>query len=461
MMNEKDTIRALFDSCSPTEEQIRRMEQEVFSEQTAARKTFGRKLRMMPAIAAVLMITAAITTIATSLPAIKQYFFPGVGVVEVDSMEETAPIYMMVDQSCDEGTDFTCLYGVWHDNTASINIVTEETRYDQLPADTLFGTVSAELEVFSPRPLSTPDQTITWQNRYIITYTDVTWEEAAAGLPLGSHTIPFTRMPAEYRTYAIEDKGLRLELIPLTDDLTTFAINVDYLDGRGDICLWLGSNDKRLNAYDPLQPQESYLRLIDAEGNLYSLWRQRGGIHSISEKPKAEIVGFRAEYLSFYNDFEARGESYLFDIPMLADGESVDVNHDFVFCDGVTPGRILSVGYNTKKTAGELDRKLYFPMGYRSVFVEGVEKDGIWYWCRPEHSAEYDAYLEQFLVEDTRDPYEMTKMDPMVGIHMVDYDGPENTVEHIEHYIPNGSDTITISVDGVNGVAWGDWNIDF
>jgi hypothetical protein len=52
-------------------------------------------------------------------------------------------------------------------------------------------------------------------------------------------------------------------------------------------------------------------------------------------------------------------------------------------------------------------------------------------------------------------------MDPMVGIHMVDYDGPDKTVEHIEHYIPNGSDTITISVDGVNGVAYGDWNIDF
>lgn len=465
MMNEKDTIRSLFDGCSPDEEQVHRMEREILATHRNGRKSV-KKLRLMPAIAAVLMITVGITAIASAVPAIKRNFFPGVGLVEVDSMEETAPLYMMADQNCDEGTDFTCMYGVWYDNTAFIEIMTE-TRYDEMPAETLFGDIQAEMEIFSPKFVSSDKNGITWLSTYIINYTDVTWEKAAAGLPLGAYTIPFTRMPAEYQTYAVEDKGLHLELIPLTDDLTTFAMSISYLDERGEISIMAGSYDPRLkSANRENQTRDSYMKLIDADGNLYPLVRRRDNgeyihIFSISEQPKAEIVGFRAEYLSFSNDFKLRGESYLFEVPMLADGESVDVNHDFVFCDGVTPGRILSVGYNTKLTGGQINRKMYFSMGYRSVLTEAVEKDGIWYWCRPEHTAEYDAYLEQFLIEDTRDPYEMTQLDPMGWIHMVNYDGPENTIEHMEHYISDGSDTITVAVASVNGIAWGDWNIDF
>ena len=118
MKNENDMIRGLFDDCLPDNEQIARMEQKIrcAHEEQKKMRSHG-KMRLLPILAAALIMTVGISAIA-SAPAVKRYFFPGVGVVEIDGTVDTPPLYMLADQDCDSGTDFHCLYGYWYDNTA-------------------------------------------------------------------------------------------------------------------------------------------------------------------------------------------------------------------------------------------------------------------------------------------------------------------------------------------------------
>ena len=454
MKNEHEMIRGLFDACLPDNEQITRMEQKICCAHEEQKKTGSLgKLRLLPILAAALVMTVGISAIA-SAPAIKRYFFPGVGVVEVDGAVDVPPLYMLADQDCDVGADFSCLYGYWYDNTAEVWI-TSQTRYEEIQADILFGDTDGAVELMY---VSNMDGDVTkLQSTYRIIYSDVPWEDAAQGLPLGEYSVPFTRMAAEYRTYSIEDKGLRLELIPLTDDLTTFAAGISYLDGRGDIYLNQRSHYLYQNPYDAMA-------LVDAAGNTYPLKKMEDiNIFSVRETPHAEIVGFRADYLTFVRDFSAEGESVTVALPLPADGEAMDVGVEFVFPDGVTRGRVRSVGYNTTLTEDlQIDRTQDFGGGYYAVVTDAVEQNGVQYWTELFYTDAYYAYLEEYLVEEIRSPYDRDDdNNPMRPMHMISLMGLENAVQHVEHYIPDGKDTVTMKANHYSAIAYGNWDIDF
>ena len=469
MKNEKDMIRTLFDEFLPDEGQIARMERNIAETHKRADKGTGRKLRLMPILAAALVMTVGITAAAAAVaaPVIKRYFYPGVGVVEMDAAS-AEPLYMLVDQDCDNGTDFTCLYGIWQDNSARF-LFSSQTRYEDISADVLFGDDNAELKHMGAS--SVDGNPLNLVSKYRVTYSDVTWEEAAAGLPLGEHTVPFTRMAAEYRTYSVEECGLHLELIPLTDDLTTFAAEISYLDGHDTIDLEQRANYIYQNPYDAMA-------LVDALGNTYPLKERQGGdfnIFSITETPAAEIVGFRADYLAFTRDFSWDGESVTVELPLPADGEAMDVGLEFVFPDGVTKGMVSKVGYNTSlrdtqhsdyhSDTDEKMNKIYkenFPMGFYAVVTEAVEQNGIQYWTELFYTDDYYAYLEPYYDENVRSPYDTeTEWAPMTPRHSVSTWSLENAVQHTEHYIPDGRDTVTMKADRYSAIAYGDWDIDF
>ncbi|MBR5870288.1 MAG: hypothetical protein IKZ09_04560, partial [Clostridia bacterium] len=54
-----------------------------------------------------------------------------------------------------------------------------------------------------------------------------------------------------------------------------------------------------------------------------------------------------------------------------------------------------------------------------------------------------------------------TEWAPMTPRHSVSTWSLENAVQHIEHYIPDGRDTVTMKADHYSAIAYGDWDIDF
>ncbi len=472
MKSENEMMKALFDGLDPTEEQIFRMERNIMEECWRAGKEKSRKWHLMPVLAAALIMAIGVSAVAAAVPAVKRYFYPGLGVVELDESVDV-PFYMLVDQDCDEGTDFTCQYGVWQNNSAEVWF-TSQTRYEDIASDVLFGDVNAELKF---KWISNKDgDPLTQVNTYCVVYSDITWEEAAAGLPLGEHTVPFTRMAAEYRTYSVEDCGLQLELIPLTDDLTTFVAEISYLDGRGDLDL----NQDAWDMYDPTPNAGYAMTLVDAEGNTYPLKRSpKINIFSIDTAPAAEIVGFRADYLAFTRDFYTEGEAVTVELPLPADGESMDVNLEFVFPDGVTKGRVRAVGYNTSLSEephvidyeyisdvsdGNVikERNPLFGMEYYAVVTDAVEQNGIQYWPRLIPIDDDYVFAASDFIEDVRTFYKFEdEWTPKSPMHLVGTKGLENGIEHIVHYVPDGRDTVTMKADRYDAIAYGCWDIDF
>ena len=238
--------------------------------------------------------------------------------------------------------------------------------------------------------------------------------------------------------------------------------------------------DQRTN-YIYQNPYDA-MALVDALGNTYPLKECHGGevnIFSITETPVAEIVGFRADYLAFTRDFSWDGESVTVELPLPADGEAMDVDLEFVFPDGVTKGKVRSVGYNTtlgtEKTVldydhvhsvrdGKLviDRQQLFGMGYYAVVTEAVEQNGVQYWTELFYTDDYCAFLEPYLVDDEPSPYDAEYVpNPMSPMHLISMMGLENAIQHIEHYIPDGRDTVTMKADYYSAIAYGDWDIDF
>lgn len=164
MKNEKDTIRALFEDITLSDEEITRMEQQILHPAEKTRK-YRRKLRLGPLAAAILVMVLSLTAISAA-PAIRKYFFPGVGVVEVTGEEEAAPLYMMLDTAEHPVGNYELLAGYWHNGTAKAWI-RSQTRYEELPEEDLFSHTDAVLTLESfanapgsptntPRPTALP-----------------------------------------------------------------------------------------------------------------------------------------------------------------------------------------------------------------------------------------------------------------------------------------------------------------
>ncbi|MBE6611469.1 MAG: hypothetical protein E7632_03150 [Ruminococcaceae bacterium] len=434
MKHDTNTIRKLFDAASPDAEQIARMEREILHH---AQPKPSRRLRFMPIAAAALLMAIGITAVSAA-PAIIRHFFPGVGIVAVQ--EGDAPLYMMLSDDSDTAR-LDCLYGYWQDGTAEVYFKSN-IRYEEKELDT-------DCELQHIGATSTPSGMIQTYRLSV----DATAKEAAEGIEFDGGLLKFDRMPAEYHPYTVEDTGLRLTMIPLTEDLTTFAMSAEYLDGRGEVELCSGT------AYEGIA--KPTMHLIDENGVTYPMVRyQNSEIFTVKQTPAAPIVGFRSDALTFRRAFytDDLGTPVTVNIPY--DGEAETVNLGFTFPDGVTVGKVIAVGRNNAVITDK-DYSADYPMGSLTIITEASEQDGIRYWYDLNYSEDYQAYLDDYLVVETRSPYDTSPLNPMSPRMHLGRTNTNDGVRKTQHYVSDGSGTVELVADHYYGEAPGEWSIDF
>jgi len=434
MKNDYD-IRRLFETLSPDSREIDRIERAVLKRE---KPHTVRRLRPVP-VAALLIMLLIVTAAAASAPSVIRYFFPGVGIVEVPEGEDTPPLYMILDSEADTGL-FDLLYGYWYGDTVEVYF-RSPVRYEE--RETAGELLQIGVKV-------TPEGYI---QTYRLTFSDVTHEEAAAGIDFDGKLLRFNRMPAEYCPYIVEDTGLRLTMIPLTEDLTVFAMAVEYLDGRGGLEL-LASRPFSNLAADPT------MYLIDEKGTAYPMIRYYNSqIFTVQEIPSAPVAGFRSDMLAFRRDFgtDTPGTSVI--IPLPGEGDAANVNIPFTFPDGVTMGKITAVGCNNGIEYEENSRN--FPMGSLTVVTEAAEQNGIRYWYHLHYGESYHKFLEQYLVYESRSSYDMSPLDSMAPRILLGRTVAGNGMIKTEHYVPDGKKTVELIADSYAAEAPGSWNIEF
>ncbi|MBQ8640800.1 MAG: hypothetical protein IJ480_01160 [Clostridia bacterium] len=443
MKNEK--IRALFDTLSPDGEQKERMMGKILC---GERKKTGRHLPMKPILAAAMVLVLSIGVMAVS-PTLRQYFFPGLGLVTTD---ETQPLYLMLDPASDGG-EYSCLYGYWLDGTAQFWIETEQDYKAQTAEDLLKGR-NGEVFLESVHWDSLSDRQT---GTYRVTVPELTASEAEDGVDFAGGRVRFLGMPALYHPYVKEENGLRLTLIPLAEDLTAFAADLCYLDGRDN-----GMTLHTRYTYDsPVDGQYiSAMMLRDENGNTYPLVRiGQSSIYTLENKPDAPVTAFVSEMLEFsvYADDPADGTTV--SVPVPEDGEMLETDLTFTFPDGVTEGKILAVGHSNPVygTISEAD----FPMGYLTVVTDASEQDGIRYWYHPVYGEAYDSFLQPYLVTEVRSPEEVDPMEPMVPRLQIGRVEREYKLQSTQHYISDEKDTVELWIDGYRAAVPGDWTIEF
>lgn len=219
-------MKQLFDTLSPDQDQLNKMKANI-RERAVPRR--NARLHLTPIIAAILILTASITAVSAS-PALRQWFFPGIGVVDVEG-DAAEPLYMILDNTSGDNTRYTTAYGFWLEGTVQFWIKST-VRYDEMDAHKLLPYPNAELSLIEVTQAAGDN---TMLGMYQIKIPNITSEQAAEGILFDGKTVKFSGMPAQYRQYTTEQCGMRLTLIPLTEDLTTFAIELEYADGRGSV----------------------------------------------------------------------------------------------------------------------------------------------------------------------------------------------------------------------------------
>lgn len=458
MKTEKHMQTILKDAFSPDDGQIAAMEQNILNAvQPCSTEPAKSSLRFrVPAkavLAAAMVVVLSVTGIS-AVPSIRQFFFPGAGVVEIESADE--PLYMILDTETEADADYEILYGYWYDDKAAVHIQSM-TRYENLDPASLFDTenVSLTLEGVNFTYDLDVEENIVSGQEYRIVLDSLSYTEIQNGIRFGNTLLHFDRMPVDYHPYIKEENGLRLTLIPMTLDYTLFAAEIAYTDREGSLTLQTKSH--YLSGHNA-----SAMYLIDADGKMYPLQQDRNSIfYRIEESPSAPIVGFRAEQLIFNRDFTKNNQETLVTVSLPVQGEAAVINQPFSFPDGVV-GNIYAVGYDNAILEEQyIDKESEFPLGYLSVITEAVERNGIRYWFELFYTDEYTAYLNQFTVEEARDPYSVSPMTPLSPKSRISLIGLENMVHHTEHYVSDGQDSVVLKADSYTGIAAGEWDIDF
>jgi len=388
--------------------------------------------------------------------ATREYYVPEQGVVSADS--RSIPYLLLDTEAAGEG-----MYGYWRNETAQFWVETQKNYDAGSPEDLLDGRAGEVMMVYVHWDSIADANTYT----YHVTVPELSAEEAMEGITFDGDTVRFAGMPVQYQPYVKEENGLRLTLIPLAEDLTTFAAELDYTDGRAE-ALTLHT------AYKYEQPAEdrvvSPMYLRDAEGNLYPLARiSHSNIYTLEETPAAPITAFVSEML----EFSAETEEYTaVTVPVPAEGEILETDISFTFPDGVTEGKILTVGRSTPVYEVSTEEHPYstytaealadeYPMGYLTVVTEAAEQDGIRYWYDLTYGDTYRDFLQPYLVEESRMPGDPTPMDPMVPKYSVGRWLDEYRILRTDHYIADGEDTVELRTIGYRASAPGDWTIEF
>jgi len=444
-MMKRNDYKRLFDSLSPTDEQLIKMKAKIYESRQPTRRP-GLRLRLVPVVCALTVLALGITAVSAS-PALKRYFFPGVGVVEADESTD-APLYMMLDLDSAQNDRYTVTNGYWHDGTARFWLETQ-LRYDEKEASELLPYTDAAVENYA---VSQPTALSPSVGKYCVTIPNVTSDEAAEGLLFDGHAVKFSGMPAEYRPYTTEECGLRLTMIPLTETLDTFAVELEHTDGRGEI-----SPTSTFEFSTAGVENDPSFTVVDEYGRVYPMQKIRGtNIFCTTEKPKAKIVRFESDCITFSSDFD-EGVTVTIDLP--EKGTAKEVNKTFTFPDGVTEGMITAIGYdNCIKDEWHVEAEKYFPSGYVSLTASNCEANGIKYWYGADYTDEYRSFIEPYLTEEYKSPYDSTfePMAPRTLYRVID-DGLHTSL----HYIDDGSGRFDAVVTYYTAQAFADWRIMF
>lgn len=439
-MDNKD-MKQLFGTLSPDEDQLNRMKANI-NERTATRRR--TRLHAIPIITAALILVLSITAVSAS-PALMQWFFPGVGVVEVDH-DTTEPLYMMLDNTSSGNDCYTATYGFWLDGTVQFWIESA-VRYDEMDVHELLPYSDAELSLISVTR-TTASGTMT--GCYSIRIPNITSEQAAKGVLFAGGTVKFNGMPSQYRQYTAEQCGMRLTLIPLTEDFTTFAIELEYTDGRGSVT--------PVSKKDVGYPAS--FTIVDRNEKVYALTNlPKTNIFTTREAPSAEIVRFASDCIAFSSFFPETPVIVTIELP--EPGEAVTLNREFTFPDGVTKGMITAVGYNNPiEECYDREHEKNFPQGYLAFITAACEQNGIKYGYNINYSADYFAFIEPHLVVESKTPYDQSaEFNPMAPRIMIrDIGDGEHTSFH---YVDDGSGTFDAMINYYSAQAFGDWEIIF
>lgn len=454
MKNENEIIRTLFEKIGPDEAAVTRMEKNILSASISKPR---RKFRPAVLAAAVLAAVLAVGTISAS-PSVRRYFFPDEGIVEMTENDE-APLYMMLDPENMQSTGYDIIAGYWHDGSARVWI-TSQKKYEDIPVSDLFENADASIELLGVHY----DSISGYSQTYLLEYTDISWDAAYEGVCFKDDRLCFVQAPVEYRPYVLENCGIRLTLIPLTRDLTTFAAEAEYVDGHDTL-------EIRAKSIYASRRNDYCMFLTDEHGTSYPLKNLTGSIFTIDAVPKAEITDFTADYIVVNRHFD---DSTIIQAPLPADGEFIETDIGFTFTDGVTKGNISAVGYNNpiyKEPYAENDPSSpyaqlkeaadSYPLGYLSVITDMIAENGVEYWYQLAYTDEYYEFLSRYIIMESRSPYDNSPMNPLAPKQTSSFEGLDGQVRHIEHYVPDGNDTVKLEAHGYYGIAYGDWSIDF
>ena len=447
MKNEKEQFRNLFGALSPDAEQLERMEKCIVQENNTQKR---HRIRPAALIAAVVLIGAGITAVSAA-PALSRYFFPDAGVVELDY--EAEPLYLMLDADTGTDADFRIQYGYWYDSTAQFWIESQ-IRYEETDAGILMPDAAGSVELL----LVANDSDGELRQQYRITVEDVSAEDAMNGVVFAGRTVQFNQVPAQYHPYIAENNGIRLTLIPLTQDMTAFAAEAEYVNGKGKVNL----SDHYSYYMDSYAAVNAPSMVLVSEDSCEYVLSEIGDsdIFVLEEKPSSPITGFRSDALTFTS---GASDSVTVSVEVPADGEASVLDLEFLFPDQAASGRIHAVGHNNPISDTEIiDRETEFPMGYLSVITDVTDRNGIRYWYSVHYTEEFEIHMSHYYENVVKSPYDrVIPVAPMSPKTRVSLDGLENQMHYTFHYISDRSDTVELVVDGYTALTQESWKIDF
>lgn len=358
---------------NPDEEQRARMLEKIQQSAMPARRLPLKKILALAAAAAL----CAATIVFAAVPAVKTYFVPHLGVVEVPETreEEKQPIpYMLLKAQTGavSGSEYRVgyLYGdtavVYVNIPTSEEYRTERKKYTgKAPGEMDLKAYAALIDGEKARiaELESDSLELKWYRTYAdyheyrLTFRNLDAGAASEGIFFLGDTIHFTAAGIEYTPMAREHHGVTFTLIPLSEDYTIFTYTLE-VDERVGNAVHLDYDERSIAAgYSP------FFTFIDADGHRFSA-KMQGDLIYLEEKPcEAPIVQLFAKRLKVRISV---GETIV-SLPMPAAGETSQVTVETPYTKGWgTDTMTVSV----KNGANEPDSS--FPNGYIRMWTNAA-----------------------------------------------------------------------------------------
>jgi len=324
---------------SPDEEQRARMLEKI---QLAAAVPARRlPMKKVLAIAAAAALCTA-TVVFAAVPAVKTYFVPHLGLVEVPDTTAAGPavsdddptpaLPAIPEKNAPTGNPYMFLHNVTGEvsgNTYTVGYVFGDTAvlYVKSPTDTTHdgkyasydantraallkeaaehtrARLSEEGEVISCTPYGTPQGVYTESEIHL---TGLDAAVAQQGLSFMGDTLFFTSLGSEYSVLEQTFHGVTVQLLPLSEDNTVFYCLLESADPEILSVAWEDMTVRRSSS------KEGFFAFRDENGYSYPA-RLKGNLLLLEEEPHTPIVALTAECLEF--QLEIQPFSFTADVP--------------------------------------------------------------------------------------------------------------------------------------------------